>query len=92
MEYEQFARLFFYPPQQLPGFPQELGAPQHPPGIPGMEFWLEFAVLCADNSFSRCLLLQCLQHNSSAFPNTMNSLIEPQSSHLYSYIGIFASC
>jgi hypothetical protein len=79
------------PPQQLPGLPQppkELpqlsGLPQQLPGMFPMKSLLEEAVLWADISFARFLLLHDLQSSSSLFPKTKNSLISPQSPHLYS--------
>jgi hypothetical protein len=74
----------FYPEQQLPGLPQELGLPQQPPGLSAIKPLPEPTVLWADMSFSRFWLLQDLQLTSSSFLRTSNSLICPQSLHLYS--------
>jgi hypothetical protein len=72
------------PPQQLPGLPQLLGLPQQLPGMFPIKSLLEEAVLWADISFARFLLLHDLQSSSSLFPKTKNSFISPQFPHLYS--------
>jgi hypothetical protein len=77
-------RILAYPPQQLPGVPQELGEPQQPPpGIP-LNCGVEVAVLWADISFVRSVLEHSLHCNVSSSPKTMNSLTAPHFSHLYS--------
>lgn len=79
-------------PQQLPGLPQLLGFPQQPPGMLPLKLFPETEVLCAEISFERFVPLHDLQDNSAPlFPKIKNSLISPQSWHLYSKIGIFSS-
>jgi hypothetical protein len=73
-----------YPPQQLPGVPQEPGDPQQPPlGIPP-NCGEGLAVLWADISFVSSVPAQDLHCNLSSSPKTINSLTAPHFSHLYS--------
>jgi len=72
-----------YPPQQLPGIPQELGEPQHPP--PGSKDGEEADVLWADITLVSLSLPHSMQFRfSSSFPMKRNSFIFPHFSHWYS--------
>jgi hypothetical protein len=73
-----------YPEQQLPGAPQELGEPQHPPFVGPSNCWDKPAVLCADINFVSLSLSQELQRSFSSSLKTINSLTAPHFSHLYS--------
>lgn len=79
-----------YPLQQPPGLPHEFGEPQHPIGASWTEP-LSGCVLWADRILSIFWLLHDLQDRLSLSPNTINSLISPQSLHLYSYMGMSSS-
>jgi hypothetical protein len=71
--------------QQPPGDPHEPGDPQQPPPKSGIgDGPEEDVVLCADISFVKFVPLHERQTTSSSAEKTMNSLIVPQSSHLYS--------
>jgi hypothetical protein len=73
-----------YPEQQPPGLPHEPGEPQQPPK-PGIEAGPEaLDVLWTDISFVSFVPLHDRQATSSSAEKTINSLIVPQSSHLYS--------
>jgi hypothetical protein len=75
---------FSYPLKQLPGVPQELGEPQQPPLGISPNCGDELVVLWADISFVSSVLAQDLHCNLSSSAKTMNSLMTPHFSHLYS--------
>ena len=74
--------------QQLPGEPQEPGAPQHPLGTWSAGLRPEPGALCADINLTRFWLPHFVQLSISAFPNTMNSFTSLHSLQRYSNMGI----